>query len=105
MVNLIPDGDQCDPTPWAGSGHNLLPLQHTVALTLALACVEPQRWGSVAFILLLLPAHRHNFDHIFSSSGQRLPRGGRERDGERMWEVVDSASPNVGNLREGYETC
>lgn len=65
LVNLIPDGDQCDPTPWAGSGHNLLPLQHTVALSLALACVEPQRWGSVAFILLLLPAHRHIFDRIF----------------------------------------
>ena len=26
-------------------------------------------------------------------------------DGERKWEEADSASPNVGNLKEGYETC
>lgn len=55
----------------------------------------------MTFILFQLPAHRH----IFSSSGQRLPRGGRGGDGERKWEGVDSGSPNVGNLKEGYETC
>lgn len=45
------------------------------------------------------------FDYIFSSSGQSFPREGRGGDGERKWEGVDSASPNVGNLKEGYETC
>lgn len=59
----------------------------------------------MTFILLQLPAHRHSFDHIFSSSGQRLPRGGRGGDGDRKWEGADSAPPSVGNLRKGYETC
>lgn len=59
----------------------------------------------MTFILLQLPAHRHSFDHIFSSSGQRLPKGGRGGDGDRKWEGADSAPPSVGNLRKGYETC
>lgn len=58
----------------------------------------------MTFILLQLPAPRQGFDLIFSSSGHRLS----SRAGRGMGEEVggaDLASPNVGNLRKGYEAC
>lgn len=57
-------GVQSSPPPAADSG-----------LSGWLWLVLSQRWGSVPFILLQLPALRLSFDHIFLSSGAKAPWG------------------------------